>query len=223
MNICWERYGDLLDRTINWFNTYGKKYRVAPWKHDFILKYSKGVALDLGCGYASTTRYLLDKGYLKKLILVDLAENMLRMIRSRDHRVLKIYGDLLENFLKEDSFDTIYLLAVLHHIPGVECRLNILSSIRRMLKPDGYLILTTWSPEKQFIERNNKWLRLGDKEYLFRDKHGVRYYYIFDLDELTAMLEETGFRIVESGIFVQNPSRKKITQNIYLVSTKRNN
>ncbi|MEM1675170.1 MAG: class I SAM-dependent methyltransferase [Desulfurococcaceae archaeon] len=218
--MCWNKYGDLMENTVKWFRSIGCSYRSFPWRQEFLYKYSKGIGLDLGCGLASTTRELLKNKYLVKLILLDIVEETLVKICSYDHRIVCIRSDVLNIPFSNDLFDTVYLLAVLHHIPGVDCRLHVLREVYRVLKPCGYFILTVWNPILSVLLKNMDYIDYGDKNYLLVDKNGARYYYFYELDELVDQVMTCGFNIVESGFFIQNIDKPDITRNIYVVAIK---
>jgi len=219
-SICWEKYGSLLEKTIQWFTRTGPSYREKPWREDFLYKYSRGIGLDLGSGIASTTRELLKEGYLERLVLVDLAHTSLEKVIDHAGKIISIASDILETPFKSSCFDTIYLLAVLHHIPGLECRLLLLKEIYRLLKPRGHLIVTAWSPDQYMLSSIKKLVKINDKEYIVVDQHGERYYYFFDEEELLGLIEKTSFKVVDKGFFTQNPAKPLLTRNIYVVARK---
>jgi len=194
------------------------RYRARPWTAEFLYRYSRGVGVDVGCGAAATTRHLLEEGFLEKLILIDLAPEPLA--RARGVHVLKLCGDALELPLRDSVADTLYLLAVIHHIPGRECRCQALREAHRALKPGGSLIVTAWSPEPKALEREKSVVWLSERELLLRDRSGARYYTLIEKQELEELVEEAGFEIIESGVFTQNPSKPLLTRNTYVVARK---
>lgn len=220
VDTCWEKYGSLLNPTIEWFRKHGWKYREKPWREEFLYKYSQGIGLDLGSGIASTTREILSKGLLKRLVLVDLAETSLEKISGIDYRIYYVVSDIFSTPFPNNCFDTIYLLAVLHHIPGLECRLLVLRETYRLLKRDRYLIITVWNPNIDYLEKKQGIKKLGDREYLLISREGKRYYYIFSRKELEEILGETGYEIISHGFFYQNPAKPFLTRNTYFICRK---
>lgn len=218
--ICWSKYGDLLIKTIKWFRKRGRLYRSLPWREEFLYKYSRGVALDLGCGLAATTRELLKTGYFNKLVLLDIVEETLIEICSSNYRLFCVKSDVLKLPFGENSFDIVFLLAVLHHIPGVECRVNVLSEAYRVVKQNSYLLVTVWYPDKEVVLSKFKYIDLGNNSYLLIDNYGERYYYFYSINELVDQIERIGFKIIDADIFVQNPRKPSITKNIYVVAQK---
>ena len=63
-------------------------------------------------------------------------------------------------------FDIVFSFAVLHHIPSIELRLQIIQKIHEHLKPDGMFIHSNW----QFLNsprlkaRIQPWESIGLKE-----------------------------------------------------------
>jgi len=216
---CWSKYGELMNETVNWFFKKGFSYREKPWLYDFLYKYSHGVALDLGSGIASTTREILKKGFIDRLFLLDLSLTSLMHVCNVNAKLICVYGDVLNPPFRESFFNTVYLLAILHHIPGRECRLLTLENTYRLLKPGGYTIITVWNPRVEELWGENVLKPVYDG-YVLMDKHGLRYYHFYNLDELIDDLEETGFNIVENGFFTQNPWKPSITKNIYVVAKR---
>lgn len=218
--ICWSKYGYLLNKTINWFKKHGKTYRSTPWREYFLYKYSKGIGLDLGCGLASTTRELVKNNYLDKLFLLDIVEETLYEICNLCYNIFCIRSDVLRIPFRDNIFDTVYILAVLHHIPGEECRISVLEEIYRVLKPGGNVIITTWSPDLGIFLNSVNYIKQNDRSFVIIDRYGQRYFYFYELNELIKQIRGIGFEIVEYNTFIQNPSKPNITKNIYIVASK---
>ncbi|RLG81322.1 MAG: class I SAM-dependent methyltransferase [Thermoprotei archaeon] len=217
---CWNRYGAIMRSTISWFEKKGASYRVKPWSTRFLEEYSKGLALDLGSGIASTSRRLLSLGIIDRLVLLDLATTPLREACAGDPYVVCVAGDILDLPFRDGVFDTILALAVLHHIPGSECRSLLLSEAYRVLRDRGTLILTVWSPTIEALKTKKLLERAFDEGYIVMDRSGSRYYFFYEMRELVDSVTAVGFTIVEKGIYVQNPRKPEITRNIYVVATK---
>jgi SAM-dependent methyltransferase len=204
---------------IEWFTRIGPRYRGRPWRANFLYKYSRGVGLDLGSGIAATTRELLREGLIERLVLLDLSIKSLESIPP-SHRICVVYGDVLDLPFTSECFDTVYMLALLHHIPGGECRRLVIEESYRVLCRDGYLIATVWSPDPGILSRNYELVELSSRDYIVIDRHGRRYYHFFDEDELYNLLVESGFLVVEKGYFVQNPRNPGLTRNFCVVGYK---
>jgi hypothetical protein len=101
-------------------------------------------------------------------------------------------------------------LAVLHHIPGFDLRVQVLREVATLLEPDGCLILSTW----QFLDSPRMrrkvvdWAEAGIAEealepgdYLLdwkRGGRGLRYCHLVDEAEVERLAAESGFRVRET-------------------------
>lgn len=158
---------------------------------DFITN-SSGNVLDLGCGSGRNFRKI--KG---KIYGVDFSDEMLKLAEKHakekgiDARLFKAEADSLP--FKNDFFDSALFVATLHCIESKEKRKNSLKELFRVLKKRGRAMITVWS-------RNQKRIRNKPKEafipWTVNGKKYMRYYYIYDRDELKDLLEEVGFKIL---------------------------
>jgi len=124
-------------------------------------------------------------------------------------------------------FDKIYSIAVFHHIPSKEFRLQFLREAKRVLKPEGLLVLTCWKfhqlKELFLIFKFTilKLLTLSKLDFgdIFKPwgKKIKRYYHCFTQKELVKLLKTSGFKVKEKGI-IRN--KKGNRQNIYLIVEK---
>jgi len=138
-----------------------------------------------------------------------------------------IVGDATALLFPDESFDIAYSFAVIHHIPGDELRALFVREARRVLRPNGTLVLTTWdlwSPRHigtllanvaknllRFAPTNIKdiFLPLGKD-------HTLRYIHAFTRQELSALLAKNGFTVVNIEII---PHGKK-ESNIVVVAKR---
>ena len=189
--------------------------RIWPSTKSFYEKYikgRKGVLLDLGCGTGRNTIYFASKGL--KVISVDISLKMLKIAREEVKRKLPwsqvelVQAEVTKLPFKENIFDFIVAVAVIHHIPYREMRIKMLKEARRVLKKNGIIYVTAWSLAN--IRRILRALKgkilnpfkveFGDTYIAWhtRGKTYQRYYHLYTLKELKEDLRRAGFRIVEA-------------------------
>jgi hypothetical protein len=100
--------------------------------------------------------------------------------------------------------------AVLHHIPSVELRLDLLRVVRGLLKKDGIFVLSNWQflNSEKLKSRIQPWeaaslseseVETGDYLLDWRSGgKGLRYVHHFTENELEALARFSGFRVVDS-------------------------
>jgi hypothetical protein len=106
--------------------------------------------------------------------------------------------------------DAVLAFAVLHHLPGVDLRFQVLRKVRALLLPGGRFIHSEW----QFLNsprlkaRLQPWESIGlsqadvePGDYLLdwrQGGYGLRYVHHFSEPELGELAEGAGFRIIDS-------------------------
>jgi len=168
--------------------------------------------IDLGCGQGRLAA-LLPAGCT--YTGVDYSAEMLRIaaLGTRDLglRTRFVQADLVrdawETKLEADA-DWIILRAVLHHVPGYDDRLAVLTRASRVLSAGGRLLVATW----QFLEiprlrrRLAAWSEAGiapdavePGDYLLdwrRDGRGLRYVHLVDEGEMQQLAADAALEIV---------------------------
>lgn len=171
--------------------------------------------LDLGCGNGNFLRELLGRGHKAPLLGVDFSLPLLRdaesslgvEFREADLSQLSVISDQLS---VPDQWSLITAFATLHHIPSTEIRLDILRTVRKLMKPDGKFILSNWQflNSAKLRSRIQSWERVGINEsdldegdYLLDWRsggEGLRYAHQFSAEELSGLANQVGMRVVDS-------------------------
>jgi len=104
--------------------------------------------LDLGCGNGRLYELFKDRpveyiGVDNSPRLIELAKK--NQLPSKFQAPHFLVADAVELPFKNQEFDVIFSIAVLHHIPSVELRQRFLNNCYQALKPGGRLILTVWN------------------------------------------------------------------------------
>lgn len=179
------------------------EYYISPGircKYDILCKRLKNVnqinnAIDLGCS-GNSILFFLNK--IKHKSLLDLADSPLKQYRNlkerkRENRtenpIKQVYhpinGDICHLPYREKCFDLVSALDVLEHLK--EDKLAI-DEISRILKKDGYLILTVPHQMKYFDEQDKI----------------IGHYRRYEIEPLEKVFSETNFHIVEIfGVYGQ--------------------
>lgn len=117
--------------------TYQMTFNFNPAIFKVLLKYlqpSKGERiLDLGCGRGFYVKEM--ENYTEGVLGVDISKNSLE--KAVTHKVK--YGDATDLNFEANSFDKIYSLHTIEHIPNLK---ELSSEIARVLKPGGIAIIT---------------------------------------------------------------------------------
>jgi tRNA (uracil-5-)-methyltransferase TRM9 len=182
--------------------------------------------LDLGCGNGELARALAKRGHRGSYLGVDFSLPLLREADSQpepfsvrfmecDLTQLPAFSDQLLALSKVEGSATglwsmVTAFAVLHHIPSRDLRLSFLQTVRRLLKPDGLFIHSNWQflNSEKLKARIQPWngaaisgLDVDAGDYLLDWRSGgagLRYVHHFDEDELRALAEVTGFRVLDT-------------------------
>ena len=171
--------------------------------------------LDLGCGNGHFLRELSVRGHKAALLGLDFSLSLLRDAESapgvefREVDLTKLLA-VSDQLLVEGGWDVITMFATLHHIPSTEIRLDILKTVRKLLKKDGKFILSNWQflNSKKLTARIQPWDRVGladedldEGDYLLDWRsggEGLRYAHQFSARELLGLAEQAGMRVTDS-------------------------
>jgi ubiquinone/menaquinone biosynthesis C-methylase UbiE len=181
--------------------------------------------LDLGCGNGRWYKIFKEKKV--DYFGIDNSEKLIEIAKESFPEAKFFVGDAMNLPFQDNFFDKVYSIAVLHHIPSDVLRMKFLNEAKRVLKPQGKLVLTVWRfVQKDEIFRLVKYTLLkilGVSKLDFKDvfepwgKKVMRYYHCFSKKELENLVKKSGFEILESGV-VKNKRGNR--QNYYIISQK---
>ncbi len=166
--------------------------------------------LDLGCGNGRFSQYFESNNYTG----VDFSERMIEEAKARFPDKKFLIADAISLPFPENSFDKVYSIALLHHIPHQKYRLQVFQEIKRVLKPGGRVAITVWDIKKGkiFYLKNIFCRPFGLRDtFLKRQK----YYYIFAKGELSFLAKKAGLEIIKEGVV-----KEKRRSNLYLIAIK---
>ncbi|HPI67021.1 MAG TPA: class I SAM-dependent methyltransferase [bacterium] len=182
--------------------------------------------LDLGCGNGRLLKSLKkieDFSYLgldNCSALIEKAQENIKTLKHENIKTKFVCQDILNlSQFTNNEFEVIFMMASFHHIPSRELREKLLSDIKRILKPGGFLIMTNWnlwqlgakksvwnsflSSPRRRGSQNSLRLPIGsgmtkkDVITLWQNQFPL-YYYAFTLGELKKILRGSGFKIIEN-------------------------
>lgn len=186
--------------------------------------------LDVGCGNGRLYNLLKDKNV--NYIGVDNSEEMIRHARERfeDQKTGCIFevGNILKLNYPDESFDAVFAIAVLHHIPSKKLRMQALSEVKRVLVPGGYFVLTVWDLWGQskylphlIVGYIKKFFGMTDLDYKdvmvpWKRPDGKlateRFVHAFTKREISFLVKKSGFKIEQV--------KREVGYNIYLIAKK---
>ena len=169
--------------------------------------------LDLGCGNGHFLHELIRRGHKAPLLGMDFSLPLLRNaesapgveFREADLTKLSLFTDHFSPLTSHWSLITLF--ATLHHIPSNEIRVDILRTVKKLLKPDGKFILSNWQflNSEKLTARIQPWNRVGlsdadvdEGDYLLDWRsggEGLRYAHHFSGEELHGLAGQAGFKV----------------------------
>lgn len=141
--------------------------------------------LDVGCGNGRFAEYLSSRlegriryfGVDDSREMLGLARQRLSALPSVELRLRQwdLVGGNLGELTRDWRFHLIVAFGLLHHIPGLDCRQQLLQDLTDKLEPGGHLLLSFW----QFGEKKRFQIRFVDWS-----EHNLAGSEVIDLDQL---------------------------------------
>ena len=174
--------------------------------------------LDLGCGNGELARELARRGHRGPYLGVDFSLPLLREAEAQPEGFSAkfLQADLTqlsavsEQLSLEGGWSVVLAFAVLHHIPSMELRLDILRIVYQLLNTNGIFVHSNWQflNSEKLKERIQPWESVGISgsqvdagDYLLdwrRGGRGLRYVHHFDESELDDLAKACGFCIMDT-------------------------
>jgi len=210
--------------------------RAFPWQElRDLIQYAKSGCkiLDAGCGNGRLFQLFRSKKI--EYIGIDNCPSLIKEAKQKYPSAEFQVMDIMNLKFDEQSFDTIFCIAALQHIPSKEFRIQVLKSFHKILKPNGYLIMTNWNLwQKKYFSQSLKYsfsslfgkhkeLDIKDTYIPWKARFGQvdRYYHAFTPRELNNLLKIAGFEI-EKSYYVKRGEETnwKIGHNLCTVAKK---
>jgi SAM-dependent methyltransferase len=107
---------------------------------DLVRRYGEGRdVFEAGCGTGLLLREAA--GFARSAVGLDLSRGMLQPARERGLRVVQ--GSLTHVPLPSASFDLVYSMKVLAHVPPIQ---DAVAELARLVRPGGHLLLEFYNP-----------------------------------------------------------------------------
>jgi|LakMenE18May11ns_1017448.scaffolds.fasta_scaffold9813002_2 SAM-dependent methyltransferase len=152
----------------------------------FIDKLNGDNILDIGCGSGRDTEYFVNKGL--DVVGIDLSDRFIEISKSKVPNVKFIKMDMRNMDFSLDSFDGIWSMASLLHIPKIEIKDTIIK-FREVLKTNGIVYIS---------------VKLGVGErFVKKDRYkGLEKFFAFYTEsEISDLLEKCGFEIIKLSLY----------------------
>ena len=137
--------------------------------------------LDVGCSYPWFLEYALEKG-AKSVMGIEPNLKKVRAGRKQVPKAIIKQGYANKLNFSDKSFELVTLLDVIEHIPK-NTELVVLSEINRVLKPKGYLIVST--PLQNLLSN------ISDPAWYFGHRH-------YSEERLKKLLNNSGFKVTHT-------------------------
>lgn len=163
--------------------------RHAHWKcvRDFLDKLQpNSFVADIGCGNGKNLTCRNDLYFIAN----DISNNLLSLAKAKNdsrHNDFILANGLALPY-RNDCFDAVMSIAVLHHISTPSLREKYVSEIMRCVKPGGFVLVTVWATTQP---KKSNWVGIGNEDYLVPWKGQVdRYYHFFSECEILQLFKE---------------------------------
>ena len=221
--------GRLLAINREFYNRFGSSFsstrqRLQPGVKKILeLVHEDDSVLDLGCGNGHFLRELHERGHKATLLGVDFSLPLLREaertpgveFREVDLTQLSVVSEQWsvesrKSHREASRWKIVTMFAALHHIPSQEIRLNILRTVKKLLKPGGKFCLSNWQflNSEKLKARVQPWSRAGlsdedvdEGDYLLDWRSGgvgLRYAHQFSEEELIGLAGQAQMRVEAS-------------------------
>ena len=112
--------------------------------------------LDAGCGNGKNMIYIKNK--FIEVVGIDFSEKLIEICKNKSLNVIN--ADIRNLPFKDNSFNFVMSIAVIHHLSCEEDRYKSINEMLRVCKPGGKVLISLWAFEQPEKSRFN--FILGD-------------------------------------------------------------
>ncbi len=175
------------------------KYRETPSPTVInFLKNKTGKILDLGCGSGRNFSAIPKTA---EIYAIDFSQEMLEHAKKKNIAEELTLSTTDKIPYKDNFFDSIICIALLHCIPKKQHRKNTIKEIYRTLKPKSQALISVWSRSSPRLKNKSKECFIPWTTSKQSEKHiekQERFTYIYDKEELEKEVTQAGFTIIKS-------------------------
>ncbi|MCG8433684.1 MAG: malonyl-ACP O-methyltransferase BioC [Gammaproteobacteria bacterium] len=130
--------------------------------------------LDLGCGTGHSSAYLAKQFRKATVIALDIAEEMLRQTRRNQpwyRKINTVCGDVQRLPISDNAVDLVFCNLVIQWCNDID---GVFSEFRRVLRPNGLMIFSTFGPDT-LKELRAAWAKVDQYSHVnhFVDMHDI--------------------------------------------------
>ena len=149
---------------------------------DIISKYKDEPVLDMGCGTGNNLLYLTERGF-KDIYACDYSEEALKIVRNNFKDVKLMEHDIAKRLPYKDNVMSLIIADLSLHYFNKRKTREIIKEIKRILKPDGYIIgrvnsikdINYGSNTGEEVEKHYYLTKDGYKRFF--DEEDIRYFF----------------------------------------------
>ena len=175
------------------------RYKIWPSVKTFLNSLNDDAyILDAGCGNGKNMLETQHKFYG-----IDMSDELLKIAKQKTVNLQNVIGFeqmsiVNMNTIKDNIFDAVMSIAVIHHLTTHNDRINAIKELIRVCKKNGHILFTVWQLENNETYNDGKTI-YGDKDdhnkiILWTDsKTGQvfeRFYHFFSFTEIIELVEQ---------------------------------
>lgn len=163
---------------------------------------------DIGCGNGRLLRHIIDHDMREDFRAHTLSYTGLdssRVLLSQaqiDTKLQKfsptwIYGDMRESeslLAPRAPFDACFFIASFHHLENYDERVNVLKQIKKLLQPNGIILMTNWNltheSQKKYRTSRSTDYPEGSADFHIKIGEHRRFYHAFSQAEYKALARD---------------------------------